>query len=110
MWADCELAWINERITLAILAEREACAMEADAQGEDEPYGCEQMTKMSPIYKEARRCYKNGEFASMRIERYEDWIEAVFIKSGKFLQVFASRLVAENEMEKQCDKARKFIQ
>ena len=26
VWADCELAWINERITLAILAEREACA------------------------------------------------------------------------------------
>lgn len=39
VWADCELSWINERITLAILAEREACAMEADAQGEDEPYG-----------------------------------------------------------------------
>jgi hypothetical protein len=27
VWADCELRWINERITLAILAEREACAM-----------------------------------------------------------------------------------
>jgi len=34
----------------------------------------------------------------------------VFSKNGKFLQVFASRLVSENEMEKQCDKARKFIQ
>ena len=68
------------------------------------------MTKMSPIYKEARRCYKNGEFASMRIERYEGGMAAVFSKNGKFLQVFAGRLVAENEMEKQCDKARKFIQ
>ncbi len=27
VWSDCELKWINERITLAILAEREACAM-----------------------------------------------------------------------------------
>ncbi len=26
VWTDCELDWINERITLAILAEREACA------------------------------------------------------------------------------------
>ena len=26
VWADCELHWINERITLAVLAEREACA------------------------------------------------------------------------------------
>lgn len=26
VWADCELMWINDRITLAILAEREACA------------------------------------------------------------------------------------
>ena len=26
VWSACELAWINERITLAILAEREACA------------------------------------------------------------------------------------
>ena len=65
---------------------------------------------MSPIYKEASRCYKNGEFASMRIERYEDGMAAVFSKEGKFLQVFASRLIAENEMEKQCAKARKFIQ
>jgi len=30
VWADCELAWINERITLAILAEREACASVCD--------------------------------------------------------------------------------
>jgi len=30
VWADCELAWINERITLAILAEREACAKICD--------------------------------------------------------------------------------
>jgi hypothetical protein len=30
VWADCELAWINERITLAILAEREACAAVCD--------------------------------------------------------------------------------
>ena len=35
VWADCELAWINERITLAILAEREACAMECEAQAEE---------------------------------------------------------------------------
>lgn len=35
VWADGELRWINERITLAVLAEREACAMacEAEAQG-----------------------------------------------------------------------------
>ena len=25
VWTDCELRWINERITLAILADREAC-------------------------------------------------------------------------------------
>ena len=30
VWADCELRWINERITLAILAEREQCAMLAE--------------------------------------------------------------------------------
>ena len=34
VWADCELAWINERITLAILAEREQCAMICDAEAE----------------------------------------------------------------------------
>ena len=34
MWADCELAWINERITLAILAEREACADVCEAEGD----------------------------------------------------------------------------
>lgn len=33
VWADCELAWINERITLAILAEREACAKACEAIG-----------------------------------------------------------------------------
>lgn len=65
---------------------------------------------MSPIYKEARRCYQAQEMTHMRIERYEDGMAAVFSKDGKFLQVFASRLVAENEMEKQCAKARKFIQ
>ena len=32
VWADCELRWINERITLAILAEREACAQLCDEQ------------------------------------------------------------------------------
>ena len=32
VWADCELSWINERITLAILAEREACAQLCDEQ------------------------------------------------------------------------------
>ena len=30
IWSDCEVAWINERITLSILAEREQCAMVAD--------------------------------------------------------------------------------
>ena len=30
VWSDCELAWINGRITWAILAEREACAAIAD--------------------------------------------------------------------------------
>lgn len=30
VWANCELDWINERITLAILAEREACAKVCD--------------------------------------------------------------------------------
>jgi hypothetical protein len=30
VWSDCELRWINEHITLAILAEREACALEAE--------------------------------------------------------------------------------
>lgn len=34
VWADCELAWINERITLAILAEREACADACEGQTE----------------------------------------------------------------------------
>lgn len=37
VWSDCELAWINERITLAILAEREECAYlaEVTASGRD---------------------------------------------------------------------------
>lgn len=65
---------------------------------------------MSPIYKEARRCYKNGEFPMMRIDRSDDGMAAVYSKDGKFIQVFASRLVAEREMEEQCAKARKFIQ
>lgn len=30
VWSDCELAWINERITLAMAAEREACAKVCD--------------------------------------------------------------------------------
>ncbi len=30
VWAGCELDWINERITQAILAEREACAKVCD--------------------------------------------------------------------------------
>jgi hypothetical protein len=34
VWADCELRWINERITLAILAEREACADACEGQTE----------------------------------------------------------------------------
>ena len=34
VWSDSELAWINERITLAILAEREACAMECEAEAQ----------------------------------------------------------------------------
>ena len=34
VWADCELGWINERITLAILAEREACADVCEAEGD----------------------------------------------------------------------------
>ena len=34
VWADCELDWINERITLAILAEREACADVCEAEGD----------------------------------------------------------------------------
>jgi hypothetical protein len=30
VWSNCELDWINERITMAILTEREACAMVCD--------------------------------------------------------------------------------
>lgn len=66
--------------------------------------------KVNSIYKEARHCYKNSEFPSMRTERYEDGTAAVFSRDGKFLQLFASRLIAENEIEKQCAKARKYVQ
>lgn len=34
VWSACELAWINERITLAILAERESCAKLCDDEAE----------------------------------------------------------------------------
>jgi hypothetical protein len=64
---------------------------------------------MSPIYKDAKECYKNNEFSGLRIEKLEDGCAAVYSKSGKFLQLFSSRLIAENEINKQCEKARKFI-
>ena len=36
VWSDCELKWINERILLAILAEREACASACEALWQEE--------------------------------------------------------------------------
>lgn len=65
---------------------------------------------MDPIYKEARRCYRNQEMTRMRIET--DDLGGVFVvsKEGKFLQCFASRLIAERHMTEQCSKASKFIQ
>ena len=64
---------------------------------------------MSPIYKEARRCYKANEFPSIRIERSEDGTAAAYSKTGKFLQIFSSRRAAEAELERQYSRARKFI-
>lgn len=64
---------------------------------------------MSPIYKEAKKCYIEQEFPNFRTERGDDGFAAVYSKDGKFLQVFASRNAAEQEIEKQCAKARKFI-
>lgn len=38
-WRDCEIRWIKAKIAEAVAAEREACAAEAERQGDDEPYG-----------------------------------------------------------------------
>mgnify|MGYP003518499498 CR=1 FL=1 len=64
---------------------------------------------MNTIYKEARKCYKAQEFTAMSIRTDDLGGVAVYSKDGKFLQCFVSRLVAEQHMNAQCDKARKFI-
>lgn len=64
---------------------------------------------MSPIYKEAKRCYIAQEFPHLKIEVDEQGWAGVYSKEGKFLQVFTSRNAANQEIDKQCAKARKFI-
>ena len=65
---------------------------------------------MNQIYKEARAAYKAQQFPAFSV-RADDLDPSVAVYSnGKFIGVYASRLVAEREIEAQCAKARKFIQ
>lgn len=65
---------------------------------------------MSPIYQEARRCFKAGEFTNMTVSVDADCGYATVIsKDRRPLQTFVSQPAARAEMLKQIDKASKFI-
>ncbi len=65
---------------------------------------------MNKIYAEYKKCFKAGEFADIKM-RPEDGAEvSLWSKDGRFLQVFAHRAAAQAEMDKQWQKAAKFIQ
>lgn len=71
VWADCELRWINERITLAILAEREACAME-----------CDTIMERHSIKAAEARSTKECEFRDAEACGAEDCSEAIRMRSN----------------------------
>jgi hypothetical protein len=64
---------------------------------------------MTTIHKTTRAAYRAGEFTNFDI-RTEDDGSALVYRNGKFVQLFASRLVAEREIAAAQAKAAKFIQ
>lgn len=63
---------------------------------------------MTNLYKVTRAAYKAGEFTSFNVVAKDDC--AIVYRNGKFVQVFASRLIAEREIAAAQAKASKFIQ
>lgn len=64
---------------------------------------------MTNLYKAARAAYKAGEFTNFRIETDEYGCAAIY-REGKFIQLFASALLAERAIAEAQAKASKFIQ
>ena len=65
---------------------------------------------MNKVYQAARAAYKAQEFTNFSIVTDEVDQSAAVYRAGKFVALYASRLIAEREIASQTAKASKFIQ
>lgn len=65
---------------------------------------------MNNVYKAARAAYKAKEFTNFSIRTDDSDQSATVYRDGKFIALYASRLIAERDIAEQTAKAGKFIQ